>query len=147
MGMYTELCIGVEFKKETPSDVIAVISIMATGDNPFVRESIPESVRGHKLLSVERPWILQSGGSYYFDAKPCLVWQKDTITDTYFLTVWTNIKNYSGEWEAFLEFIAPWLETQGFIGHYRYEECDEPTLLYSENGTIRFRKIESQVQP
>lgn len=139
MGMYTELCLGVEFKQDTPGWVIDTLSFMARpgakpGETPPPHES-------HKLFQTERwDWMLRSGGSYYFDAKPVLRWEKDRIGGWY-LTVWTNIKNYAGEWEAFLDFIAPYLESEGFIGHHRYEEDENPTLLYAKDGAIVWRKV------
>lgn len=135
MGMYTELHIGVEFKKETPPDVIAAIRWMATGEGDR-----PES--SHALFATQRvDWMLRSGGSYYFDAKPCLVWMLDSVTNTWSLTVTTNIKNYTQEWESFLDFIAPHLSTEGFLGHLRYEESDDPTLLYNNGGVIEWRRV------
>jgi hypothetical protein len=142
--MYTELCIGVEFKKDTPADVIACLSQMASPSDA-VKFDPPESLAAHPLFKTDRwHWMLRSGGSYYFAAKPCLVWQRDEITDSYFLTVLTNIKNYTGEWEQFMGFIAPWLCTQGFLGYYRYEEDDEPTLLYNDDGTIVWRRTSGE---
>lgn len=138
MGMYTELAIGVEFKKDTPPRVIAVLEWMVTNHDHEVCE-IPLAI-DHLLFKTDRwAWMLRNGGSYYFDAKPCLVWKLDEITKSYFLTVWRNIKNYTFEWENFLDFIAPYLATEGFIGHYRYEECENPTLIYNLNGKIEMR--------
>lgn len=130
MGMYTELAIGVRFKEDAPDTVIAAIQSMVDGG----------SVEGldHALFGKPRHrMMLRSGGSYYFDAQPCLVWRHDDIARSWFLTLWTNIKNYEGEWEAFLDFIAPHIDDQGYVGHMRYEEEDHPTLLYAEAGEIR----------
>lgn len=130
MGMYTELAIGVEFKEDVPEEVVAAISSMVDGNR----------VEGydHPLFSKPRhAMMLRSGGSYYFAAQPCLRWKHDDISRSWFLTVWTNIKNYEDEWEAFLDFIAPHIEERGYIGHMRYEEDDEPTLLYAEDGAIQ----------
>jgi hypothetical protein len=130
--MYTELSIGVEFRKDTPPDVINTISSMAEGDGR-------SHGIDHPLFQTERwGWMLRYGGSYYFDTKPHLSWAKDEITNTWHLTFGTNIKNYSNEWEHFLDFIAPHLKTDGYIGTYRYEESAAPTLLYAEGGCIRW---------
>jgi len=129
MGMYTELSIGVEFKHDTPQAVLDVIAFMATGEPEAFTPAFD-----HPLFAADRwRFILRSGGSYYFDAKSHLTWAFD---DAWYLTVRTNIKNYSSEWERFLAFIAPHLESDGFIGTIRYEEAHLPDLLVASNGRI-----------
>jgi hypothetical protein len=139
MGMYTELNIGVKLKEETPPDVIAALNFMATG------ELKPDPLPDHALFRTERwDWALRSGGSYYFDARPVLEWRQDEINKQWYLTVCTNIKNYSQEWERFLDFIAPWLDAgpdEDYIGTYRYEENDRPTLLFADGATIRMEEV------
>ena len=135
MGMYTELAIGVEFKSNLPEEVRAALDFMVTeeGEAPTLN---------HPLFQTERwRWMLRSGGSYYFDAQPCLVWRYDDIARAWFLTVWTNIKNYTEEWQHFLDFIAPYVDTDGYIGTYRYENDDDPTILYVEHGRIVHRYV------
>lgn len=142
MGMYTEVVIGVEFKKDTPQSVIDILSWMANKDAEDA--PLPE-LPDHPLFTTERwKWMLRSGGSYYFDLQPFLEWRKDDIADLWFLSVGTNIKNYGNEWQEFLSFIAPHLRypDRKFIGYYRYEEDEEPTLLYADgNGGIEWRQI------
>lgn len=143
MGMYTELNIGVEFKRDTPKEVIDALTYMVTPEGERGQVGFPVD---HALFQTERwKWMLRSGGSYYFDAQPVLVWRFDEIPKAYFLTVCTNIKNYSNEWEAFLDFIAPHLQTAGYIGTYRYEEAETPTLLYSREGKVHF--VEPKEKP
>ena len=119
MGMYTELNIGVAFNKDAPKDVTDKINEMVVG---------------------EENWILRSGGSYYFNAQPTLVWKFDTIAQCYFLTVCTNIKNYGQQWEEFLELIAPHVE-EGYAGTYRYEEDEDPTLIYFKDKKVVMRGV------
>jgi hypothetical protein len=137
MGMYTELNIGVQFKSELPEDIFKALEYMVKNDDS---KSIDFSLE-HPLFSTERwKWMLRSGGSYYFDAKPVLLWEFDEISKAWYLTLITNIKNYSDEWENFLNFIAPHLESSGYIGTLRYEESDQPTLLFCEGGEIKFKE-------
>jgi len=134
MGMYTELNIGVRFKRDTPDSIINAISYMIDNDAP---REFPEE---HEIFGTDKwEWMLRSAGSYYFASQPTRVWCYDEITEAYFLSVCTNIKNYNGEWEKFLYFIAPYVETEGYIGTYRYEESEHPELLYNEGGRIVFK--------
>ena len=141
MGMYTELNIAVEFKEATPAEVIKALDYMATAHDEKPTEK--DFQMDHPLFKTDRwDWMLRSGGSAYFDAEPFLSWHQEF--GTWRLTVCTNIKNYSGEWEAFLDFIAPHLETNGYIGTYRYEEDDDPTLLYAEAGKILRKTVNKE---
>lgn len=139
MGMYTELAIGVRFKQDLATPVRDTLAYM-TANAP--RDPFAPPVE-HRLFGTDRwRWMLQSGGSYYFSAQPCCIWRYDDISNAWFLTVWTNIKNYTDEWDAFLDFILPHLDEDGYIGTYRYEEDENPTLLYVERGAL----IRHQVQ-
>ena len=60
----------------------------------------------------------------------------------FFLTFVTNVKNYGGDLETLIETLAPWIETEGHIGHYRYEEREMPTILFrNEEGVIEWREL------
>jgi len=130
MGMYTELNIGVEFKKDIPSYIIQTIEYM-TQDHIDQGKFKGDFPLEHALFKTDRwHWMLKSGGSYYFDTQPMLHWAFDTGSKTWKLSFVTNIKNYTHEWEEFLKFIAPHLRSEGYIGTYRYEEASWPTLLF-----------------
>lgn len=134
MGMYTTVCLGVQFKKGLPEDILATLRYMVFEEGEPV-------VSGHPLFKTDRwSWMLRSGGSYFFDNKPVLKFEFDDIARAYYLTVWTDIKNYTREWEQFLSYIGPYVYTGGesrHVGFYRYEGRDDPTLLYAEDGKIQ----------
>ncbi len=140
MGMYTELYLGIDLKPETPPRVIEILKAMIdlTAEN---MTDLPE----HPFFKTERwHWCLKSGGSYYFDAQPHCLFEYDDITKGWHLTFGTNIKNYTREWESFVDWIAPWInEEDGHIGHYRYEEDDMPTLLYARKGVVHWLALPS----
>lgn len=140
MGMYTELNISIEFKKETPQYVIDAMDIMAD-KNEIVRH-LPNAIIHEPLFRTDRwRWMLHSD-SYYFSGSQSLIWKFDKIADAWFLTVRSNLKNYCNEIELFLKFIAPWIaESEYFIGYMRYEVFEHPTLLYARNGAIITRQV------
>lgn len=135
MGMYTELNLGVRFHKNTPQNVIDILKYMLA-ESPvrfeYLRPQLPE----HPLFKTDRWMIMLDCGSYYFDGKPDSSLNYDKITECYFLNVRCNLKNYDREIEHFLDFIQPYLYTNGFIGYTRYEEDDDPTLIYNTHKGI-----------
>lgn len=136
MGMYTEFTIGCKLKEDAPKWVTDTLASMVEGsDIPKPTES------DHPFFLTDRwTWMLMSRGSYYFSAKPCRRWEYDDIDNSWHLTCWTNIKNYSSEIEHFFDWIHPFLDTDMIenIGTMRYEESDTPTLVYSVNGNLKF---------
>lgn len=131
MGMYTELLLGVRLKAETPEHVIQTIHHMRDNTQPM-----PAEYPSHELFRTERwDWMLRSGGSYYFEAHSGISrFDFDEITCGWQLTVLFNIKNYSGEIEAFVDWIMPWVDAfpGTMLGYKRYEEADEPTIIRKE---------------
>lgn len=135
MGMYTELNIGIELKRNTPHEIIDVIDYMIGN-----KETI-ENIPNHPLFDASRWTYLLRSSSYYFDARPVNHFKKDDITNTYFLTSVFNLKNYHSEIELFLDWISEYIDTDGFIGYKRYEEQNYPTLIINQQGAIIFKDI------
>lgn len=124
MGMYTELNIGVSLRSDTPENIINVLRYML-GDPD--KPELPD----HPLFSTDRWTFMLRCDSYYFDGRTDSSMVRDDIDDEYKLNVRCNLKNYSNEIDLFLDFIQPYLETEGFLGYKRYEEDDDPTLIYN----------------
>ena len=49
------------------------------------------------------------------------------------------------EIEEFLDWLEPYIGTDGFIGYIRYEEWENPTLIYNDfdNDKILFKGVEA----
>lgn len=134
MGMYTELNIAAEIR-DAP-DVIEILRYML-GD----KKDVPDSLPSHELFQTERWHFMLRADSYYFDGKTDSKLVKDDLykdKPMYFLNVRCNLKNYGNEIELFLDWLSPFIKTDGFLGYKRYEECDYPTLIFCDNGNIRF---------
>jgi hypothetical protein len=129
MGMYTELNIGVRFKQDTPDNIINIIKHM-------IDNNINAITTDHPLFSSPRWRIMLTCYSYYFDGRADSNLRYDEIDESYHLNVRCNLKNYDNEIELFLDFIRPYLETEGFLGYMRYEENENPTLIYNNYGYI-----------
>jgi len=137
MGMYTELYLAVELTKYTREDIIQWMSKHnSTKDWHGVPEIAPEEVKNSRL-------DVLSGDSYYFDAIPVMKFKYDKISDSYYLTVIFNIKNYEDEIEKFLKLIEPYVISEGHVGHKRYEESDKPTLIYYDKKGFVFEDVEA----
>jgi len=135
MGMYTEVNIGVKLRKDTPKMTLDILSYMVDNKRPF-------SNCEHPLFLTPRWENMLHGDSYYFDTIPSVRWEYDKIAEAWFLSAVSNIKNYDNEWEKFLDFLGPYIETEGYLGTYRYEEYEDPTLLYRVKNKVVFKKAE-----
>jgi len=70
--------------------------------------------------------------SYYFNADTISTCRWDDISNSYYLCIRSNLKNYDGEIRKFLDWIKQFVDAGigEFLGFYRYEEDDDPTLIY-----------------
>ena len=126
MGMYTELHFNSELKEDVPKQVLEVLEFMV-GNNET--EPNPPS---HELFQDTRWAYMLRCDSYYFDADTRSTLRFDKIGNCYYLCIRCNLKNYADEIEKFLDWIMPYLakEEDDFLGFSRYEETEEPTLIY-----------------
>ena len=124
--MYTELIFGADLKKDTPENVIEVLKYMV-GDTEEKPKDFP-------LPEGRCEWLFR-GSSYYFgvNAPVSKLW-KDDIGENWVLSTRSNIKNYCGEIEAFLEWIKPYIDGgSGYRDMYAiviYEEAKTPNIYY-----------------
>lgn len=127
MGMYTELHFNSELKEETPEKVLAILKFMV-GEN----EEEPKVLPIHPLFQADRWRIMLQTDSYYFDADTHSTLRKDDTSDSYYLCIRCNLKNYDSEIEYFIDWIMPYLAKYDgeFLGFYRYEEHEDPTLIH-----------------
>ena len=134
MGMYTELNIGVEIKNN--SKVIQKLKFML-GDSDEDVEII------HPLFENTDRWcFMLNSDSYYFDGQTDSKLFRDDLYENkpmYFLNVRCNLKNYCDEIKLFLDWLCPYIKTEGFLGYTRYEEEYNPTLIYKEKDKIEYR--------
>lgn len=135
MGMYTELVLGVELKADP--NVIGILKVMLGYLDEF------DGNYSHPLFSTPRWRIMLGCGSAYFDR------QADSkLVEDYrccYLNVGCNFKNYNNEIDLFLDWLRPYIESDGFIGYMRYEENDNPTLIYMINGDVTYMCVERGV--
>ena len=130
MGNYTEIHFNAELKKDTPKDVIKILKYMTEGGSYPMDDADLSSI--HELFECHRWGIMLCCDSYYFSSDTQSTLRFDDITKSYFLCIKSNLKNYSGEIEKFIDWIHPYLdEFDGdYLGHYRYEEDDIPRLIF-----------------
>ena len=144
MGMFTELYLGVRLKKDTPSNVIDILKYMINGVDEDNGEEVPDTAPYHPLFET-RMWehMLQCR-SYYFHARLVNILQYDDISESYHLTVRSDLKNYNDEILYFIDWLTPYI-VKGYncwehLGHIRYEEDTLPELI------MGYRNVKEDVE-
>lgn len=133
--MYTELVLNLSLYPNAPPAALDVLRAMTKGQEP-----VPD--RDHPFFKTERwSWMLRCS-SHYFVPESYAKLITQNYCDSVHLSVRCALKNYSGEIQEFLEWLAPIAE-DGFAGYYRYEEDDHPTLVYFEKGAVKVRELKS----
>lgn len=128
--MYTEIHLNAELRRDAPQQVLETLAYM-TGTN----EQRPEPLPDHELFKAERWEGMLRCESYYFPLSVASSLDYDDIAQCHYLRVRSNFKNYSSEIAAFLEWVMPWVAAgDECLGYYRYEEDNDPTLIYKSKG-------------
>ena len=136
MGMYTVLVMNCRIK--APKDVIDILEYMTLqSDGDTSALNLPD----HPLFKTARWDWMMHGQSCYFDELTDSKLLYDETFGEYYLSVAFNIKNYNDEIQKFLDWIEPYMRTTGFIGYTRYEECEDPALIYHEGNQIIYRSV------
>ena len=127
MGMYTEFHFNAELRRDTPEEVIAVLQYMLGRIEE--KPTLPE----HELFRTDRWKYMLRCDSYYFSADTYSTLRFDETSDAYYLCIRCNFKNYDNEIQKFVSWISPYLNEQkgDFLGFYRYEEEQNPVLLFN----------------
>lgn len=133
MGMYTEFVCALKIKNNTPKEVINILDFMSNGNEKIKAEEL--ILPNHDLFECSRWVYMFRSDSYYFNGVTNTIFKRDETFGYYYLTIRTNLKNYDGEIEKFLDWIKPYIECYGneFLGYSRYEEFEEPDLIYYDD--------------
>lgn len=128
MGMYTEIFVNVDLKEDTPQEVISILGAMCFGRVIGAPTVIPEDSFEH---CPDRWALLFNDGSHYTPRTSCAELRFCETAKAWSLLGKGDIKNYNHEIEEFFEWIMPYVEgNEGdFIGYYRHENCQLPTLV------------------
>jgi hypothetical protein len=126
MGMYTQLHLGIDLKKDTPEEVINILKYLS---NPTDDE--PKELPKHEFFQCDRWKWLFTMDSYYFDYKTQCAFTYDDVNRYWNLSVTSNLKNYCGEIEKFIDWIKPYINSYpgDFLGYSRYEEFQDPIII------------------
>jgi hypothetical protein len=111
MGHYTQLKLDVVLAHTTPAPVIEELKRMCKGDGI-------------------RAWILTGDSAYFDDYEPPTL--DFAGVDGFRLRVCCSLKNYEGEIEWFLCWIAPYVVTTRQCGHIQDEQHDPNPIRFSE---------------
>ena len=125
MGMYTELVLKCQIKVDAPVDVKAIIAHM------FCGEKEPEKLPQHKFFSLPRWNFIGSCSSFYHHPEVINSCPNFDFTDTQYIFSRSDIKNYDGEIEQFIDWLKPYVDAEDgtCIGWTWYEEDLQPTLI------------------
>jgi hypothetical protein len=156
MGMYTEFIFGCELSKNTPKVCVDALDYVINGEEKKPKYENPEGYEEEmfnenyieRTTSVEEIekfieeydfYRLFCSCSYYFGAaNPVRKFGYDHISNSYKISTRADLKNYSGQIEKFIEYIAPYVEhgsgyEHRIFAYVHYEEDHFPTMYGFES--------------
>ena len=136
MGTYTEINVCFDLHRNTSKEIVNILHSLINGtDAPTI---LPE----HEFFKCDRWYMVACCDSYYFDCSTNSKMIFDTNSKTWKVNIRANLMNYDSEIKHFLDWLAPYIETNGFIGYTKYEEFEDPTLIYIEDDRAVFKGVE-----
>jgi hypothetical protein len=142
MGAYYELVLACDLKQDIPQQVIDILS--------YICDALASGERSESLVKPDHWFFKQANWSeitgvdtMYLpgDIFAQLTWAE--FNQFYRFTIRTTVK-HAGEWliAAFVHWLAPYSETQGFVGYTRGDESPDVTdLIYFENGDVYYNTV------
>lgn len=124
MSYYTELVLNCEFDKDTPHDVIHSLNCLLGEVSSSNQRSLTEENLPYGMLN----------SSKYFSLGSESVLRYEPANETHYLSVHANIKDYYGEIDRFLSWMALYSRRNGFVGYQYLTVSEMPTLIYFQNG-------------
>jgi hypothetical protein len=126
MGMYTELILGAELRKDTPKEVIEALQFIL-GEKEIKPENFP-------LPEGRCDWLLQGCSSSFAIDKPVNKMWLGEWDNCWHISTRSNIKNYGGEIEEFLAWLKPYIDggsgNRDMYAIVIYEDEPTPTMHY-----------------
>ncbi|MBW1784682.1 MAG: hypothetical protein JRL30_28545 [Deltaproteobacteria bacterium] len=136
MGDYTELHYFVELKQETPSHVIDILNLLVwPKDMDYdTRKALLEAIQlpDHHFFRTPRWEGIFLGESYYHSTRNMRKFVFDEISEAWFLSVNTQLKNYDREFQEFIDWADPYIEAFSgeLLGYYHDEYSNCPFLIF-----------------
>ncbi len=134
MGYYTEFHFNCELKTDTPNEVIQLLKDMCSTFMSEEEAISTPNLPDHPLFyTTERWWMMLRGWGGFAAPVRSEVTKPDGL-NAGTLSIRCHFKNYDDEIEKFLDWVDPYLKAYSgeFLGFYRGEDTDEPTLVYKK---------------
>lgn len=132
MGMYTTLFLAVQFKEETPTEIIETIDRAVTGCGCLNGSYINLAPKFGQDNNLEHLSYVFNHFSFY-QRGPSISKLDVDSSNLYRLLVYSSFKNYNNEINTLIDWLKPWVDVQvnqaNVIGWHWYEEDERPTLI------------------
>jgi hypothetical protein len=147
MGWSTEFVIAFKLKHDTPQQVIDTLKYMTLRNKDYDFPNHPD----HNLFETYY-WRIMLIGNYGSVPSSTSFTYVENVAglggmplpfEAYFLNVRSVFLNYNTEIERFLHWIAPYSETQGFVGHILPKGLADPILIYLKQDKAFLVQINS----
>lgn len=134
MGMYTEVVLAVEFRKDTPPEIINWIRYLVNEKDPEITQPVKRPdhplFRDRKSSAPVYVDLFHGNNGAAFPGNGYLRFEFQDRSQSWHLTIRSALKNYQKEVEALLMFLMPYAEPNGYAGYYRFEGDEYPSLVF-----------------
>src|SRR5579862_1465876 len=141
-----ELVLACDLIEYPPQQVIDILTYLVTPDEEKPKHP-PSPVPHHPFFQEWRWWDFLNKHCYYFPGQPFSNLTLEKNHDYYMFTIRTMIRRNADQIEAFLDWIATYSQTNGFVGYTRCDEIEEIDLIYFEDSYAYYNAVKFYKNP
>ena len=151
MSLHYEFMLAFDLREDTPADVIAFLQYLTRTEDSAYDAAPPAPITDYYEPD-DSSWreLLQSPSALSYGAGAAFAllavapeWRQRIKRTQYTLTIRAEAldDDFYQLWWPMLGWLAPYSATEGWVGYYREEGDQQPTLLYFEQGHVYLSKI------
>ena len=140
MGLWTEAVLICKLKIDTPEQVIDMLAYLIS---PFGTEPAMNTP-SHPFFQQPSWHMTLAMDCNYFPGETISALQRDSYDGSgpFHLTIRCKVK-YGDLVTGLLRWLAPYIETQGFVGYRRNDENEGITLIYVVSDRVVYEEVTS----
>jgi hypothetical protein len=154
MSLHYEFMLAFDLKPGTPPEIIALLQYLTRTEDYAYDGPPPQPVIGYSDDDNDPWWrqMLQGRGALWYGAGSAISvfadtssWRRDHAQ--YTLTIRSDAldDDFYQIWFRMFVWLAQYSATEGWVGYYREEADQQPTLIYFRQGQVYYYDIPDTV--
>ena len=141
MSPWNELVLACNLKQDVPQQILDLLKYIIEPPYNFETQTFePIPTPEHAFFHYEDWQTILLDDTYYFPGERFASFVLDK-QNFYKFTTRTMVRRGDEIIPLFLQWLAPYMVTEGFVGYTRCDEDEQIDLIYFENGDVFYNSV------